>query len=129
MSSTKRGRRSRRAATANGALETENEPRRSGDSNESLNVVSVDRKSEHRKLITVKQAAELLGLSYADVDRRMKSGDIPYFRYLFTGASRAAIRLFEADVIAYREKCYVPAREDKPPMMVDRNVAGDKRRL
>lgn len=61
--------------------------------------------------IRVKEAAELLGLHINDVHRRMNSGDLPYTRYTIRGAKRSSIRLLLSDVIAYRDRCYVPARK------------------
>lgn len=73
--------------------------------------MAADPQAVDDRFITVKEAAKMLGLTYADVDRRMKSGDIAYTRYAITGASRAAVRLRLSDVIAYRDRCHVPARK------------------
>lgn len=63
------------------------------------------------RLLTASEAAELLGVDENTIRRRMDSRDIAYLRYTVKGGKRAAVRFRESDVVAYKNRCYVPARK------------------
>lgn len=62
------------------------------------------------ELLTFDAARKLLGIALATFEARIASGDIPCLRYKMAGSSRSARRVYKKDVLAYRDRCYVPAR-------------------
>ena len=71
--------------------------------------------------LTVKQAAEILGLSGREVYQLCYTHELPHYRL---GVKKSAIRIDPADVLAYKERCRVQA----PPPKVTRKrgkIEGD----
>lgn len=59
------------------------------------------RRKRNAKFHTVDQVAEVLGESSKSVRRKLKAGDIPYYRF------GKAIRIGNGDFDAYCERCRV----------------------
>ena len=66
--------------------------------------------SQDDEVMTVADGAKLLGIAKSAFAARITSGDIPCLRYKTADSSRSAVRVFKKDVLAYRDRCYVPAR-------------------